>query len=940
MVRSTEASSASSNGLDPLFLAVNNEDAEKVKNLLATTSNVDVRDKYGYTPLHKACLRANKGLINILLDNGADIHAVCYEGSTPLFLATMCDPVGDVVDTLMSRGAKIDVFTKDGGSMLHGAASGGNMNSVKLFLESKQMDLHARRKDGATVLIDAVQHSGNKALIEYLISKGADLNAVDNFGANVIYKALFGGKVDLFDFLLLKGAKMKIPTGPPPLHYAAMGGHKESAEWLLGRKVDINEKAKDGTTALMHACKESGNVHFLQLLHTKGAELNAVDENGFTALHYAVQFDLVESVEYLMGCDAKPNIAANDGTTPLFLALLNAEITSTLVKRGADARATLKNGATLLHAAAEAGDMDVVKFYLSQGLELHVVDKSGRTPLMYACESEGTSLELIKFLVSRGAKTDVVTADGSGVLHLAALAERIDAIDFFVKTQGMDINFRRAETGYTPLMTVALKKGKIELIKALVSKGADPKLFAADGSSLLQLAALGNHLALLKALVAEGHDLEYQRPDGATVLHAASFGADVNLINYLLKENCNVEYLQGEGRRLHDGSTVLHCAAEAGNIEVMRHYVKLGVPVDVKKHNGASPLFVAAQYCGAGGSTAAMEMLLDAGAEAKAELKNGFTILHYAALGGAQGAFDFFLGKSGKDASFKDVDVKTPTGTTPFHVAASRGHVHLMEYLIEKGAKKELAMRSGATALHCAAESGKVAAVEFLLSGKQKLDVNAKRADGSTALHTAALRGDVTTMKLLLTLGADVAAKSNDKSAALHFGAAAASRDVVTFLLEEKHVKEIDQVKDGGESVVHMAARTGDVGFLDFLVGRDIGANVRATREDGATALHVACEVPGTHEMVQYLVKKGLEINAKRKDGATCLHAASFVGNNDLVSFLLTRGGDANAAMQTGATPVHLAAGMGHRGVLEMFADKGVIDKAEVQKLLDEAAAS
>ena len=54
----------------------------------------------------------------------------------------------------------------------------------------------------------------------------ADLNAVDNLGANVLYKAFLGGKVDLFDFLLLKGAKMKIPTSPPPLHYAAMGGHK------------------------------------------------------------------------------------------------------------------------------------------------------------------------------------------------------------------------------------------------------------------------------------------------------------------------------------------------------------------------------------------------------------------------------------------------------------------------------------------------------------------------------------------------------------------------------------------------------------------------------------------------------------------------------------------------------------------------------------------
>jgi len=942
----TPAPSASSNGatngVHPLLRAVIYEDAAEVKKLLLQDGvNVDVRDRYGYTPLHKACMRGNKELVSLLLDKGADIQAICYEdgeypGSTPLFLATMCSPFSDVIEMLLSRGAKTDVLTKDGGTMLHAAASGGNMNTVKLFLEEKKMDIHARRYEGATVLLDAVQHSGNKTLIEYLISKGADINAVDNQGANVMHKAFLGGKIDLFDFLLLKGVKMKVPTSPPPLHFAAMGGHKESVEWLIGKKVDINEKAKDGTTALMHACKESGNVEILKLLESKGADLNVADSNGMTALHFAVEFDLVDSVDFLLANGAKANIAAADGSTPLFLALLNADMTATLAKRGASVKATLANGATLLHGAAQAGNLDVVKFYLSQNLDLNSVDDAGRTPLMSACETQRCPLEVIKLLVSRGAKTDIVTKDGATLLHLAAIGERIDVIDYLVKTQGMDVNIRRAESGCTPLMTAAQQVGKIELVKALILKGADPKLCAYNGSSLIQLAALGNQLELLKALVADGgYDLEYQRPDGATVLHAASFGGDVELVKYLLAENCNV------GQRLRDGSTVLHCAAEAGNLDVLRFYLKVGVPVGVKKANGATPLFAAAQHCHAGSSTATLELLLDAGADYFHELKNGFTILHYAALGGARGAFDFFLAKG--DPAMKDVDIKTGNGTTPFHVAASRGHVSLMEYLIEKGAKKDAAMRSGATAVHCAAESGNVAAVEFLLDKKQGLDANAKRGDGSTALHTAALRGDVATMRLLLRLGADANAKTNDQSSVLHFAAAgaspAAATEAVKFLLEEKHVKDINQAKAGGETIVHLAARSGQVDFLEFLVGVDIGANVRATREDGATALHVACEIPSAAEMAKYLVKKGLDVNAKRKDGATCLHAAAYVGNVDLVAFLLTRGGDAAIAMESGATPVHCAAGGGHNKVLELFVEKGFIDEGEVQKMLAEAAA-
>ena len=94
--------------------------------------------------------------------------------------------------------------------------------------------------------------------------------------------------------------------------------------------------------------------------------MDVVDGAGLTALHYAVEFDLVDSVEYLLANGAKANVADANGATPLFAAIFNAEMTTMLAKRGANVKVTLQNGATLLHAAAESGNLDVVKFYLSQ----------------------------------------------------------------------------------------------------------------------------------------------------------------------------------------------------------------------------------------------------------------------------------------------------------------------------------------------------------------------------------------------------------------------------------------------------------------------------------------------------------------------------------------------------------------------------------------------
>lgn len=338
----TPAPSASSNGatngVHPLLRAVIYEDAAEVKKLLLQDGvNVDVRDRYGYTPLHKACMRGNKELVSLLLDKGADIQAICYEGSTPLFLATMCSPFSDVIETLLSRGAKTNVLTKDGGTMLHAAASGGNMNTVKLFLEEKKMDIHARRYEGATVLLDAVQHSGNKTLIEYLISKGADINAVDNQGANVMHKAT------------------------------------EAVKFLLEEKhvKDINQ-AKAGGETIVHQAARSGQVDFLEFLVGVdiGANVRATREDGATALHVACEIPSA------------------------------AEMAKYLVKKGLDVNAKRKDGATCLHAAAFVGNVDLVAFLLTRGGDAAIAMESGATPVH--CAAGGGHNKVLELFVEKG----------------------------------------------------------------------------------------------------------------------------------------------------------------------------------------------------------------------------------------------------------------------------------------------------------------------------------------------------------------------------------------------------------------------------------------------------------------------------------------------------------------------------------------------------------
>jgi ankyrin repeat protein len=74
------------------------------------------------------------------------------------------------------------------------------------------------------------------------------------------------------------------------LHFAAnTGQHKEVAELLLAKGVDINAKADDGWTPL-HLAARSGNKEVVELLIFKGADIGAKDSSGKTALQWAVKY--------------------------------------------------------------------------------------------------------------------------------------------------------------------------------------------------------------------------------------------------------------------------------------------------------------------------------------------------------------------------------------------------------------------------------------------------------------------------------------------------------------------------------------------------------------------------------------------------------------------------------------------------------------------------
>ncbi|GFR68464.1 histone-lysine N-methyltransferase PRDM9 [Elysia marginata] len=224
---------------------------------------------------------------------------------------------------------------------------------------------------------------------------------------------------------------------------------------IMDKTSDVNVSGKDGMNPLHIVCcsEKSQHAHLkiARLLVKRGANLNARDTSGSTALLLACQSNQVEMVEFLLteGCDA--NIPDNEGRTPFSMAcqmatdqwyFWNTEYMNSIEEEDRAGPALVGDGgettdpnppdenfppvvicklllqagvctpdATLLPTAVLYGTTDTVCDFLRLGMSVNTIDKNGRSPLGCACKSSHVPPFMVRILLEHGAD---VNEDFSG----------------------------------------------------------------------------------------------------------------------------------------------------------------------------------------------------------------------------------------------------------------------------------------------------------------------------------------------------------------------------------------------------------------------------------------------------------------------------------------------------------------------------------------------
>src|ERR1035441_8858139 len=139
----------------------------------------------------------------------------------------------------------------------------------------------------------------------------SEVNAAAMKGDLAKVKALLKGNPDLIF--------SKASYGEMPLHWAAMGGHKDVVEFLLANNASVNATNTLGWTSL-HFAASDGHNDMAELLLAHEADVNAKNSEGETPLHWAARNGHKDVVKLLLANNADVNAKDNKGITPLNLA--------------------------------------------------------------------------------------------------------------------------------------------------------------------------------------------------------------------------------------------------------------------------------------------------------------------------------------------------------------------------------------------------------------------------------------------------------------------------------------------------------------------------------------------------------------------------------------------------------------------------------------------
>ncbi|APR98104.1 ankyrin repeat domain-containing protein [Wolbachia endosymbiont of Folsomia candida] len=629
-----------------------------------------------------------------------------------------------------------------------------------------------------------------------------------------------------------------------------------------------------------------------ELLLGAGANPNIQDIKGKTPLHYATEFKCFGGVEMLLGAGANPDIPDNDGKTPLQMATdlrcynavglffdeklkrlpdkqkklneelyeLLCEINYSSTREKYDSEYTIDNdnikdlkeflkkensedlqfvlnlrrgefGSTLLHNPQSLFYTETLNLLLDAGADLNIQDIDGKTPLHIAAQYGYQ--ESAKLLLRAGADPNIEDIDGNTPFRLSIMSECLDIIQFFLENNETNINFPHERTGETPIFDAIEGKANGENIADIMIKS-------------------GKKVAL-----------NIKNANGVTVLHRAASIGQRGAIQLLLKQGASVSAIDDEGNNpLHYIIYNNHKFYGADNKDEKREFnddnseniiamISSFINYHVKDHTELIDEKV-------------QELFQTIDDEAYDRLHREICNLE--------------LKRAAKAKEY--VNTRNHNGNTPLFFAVESGKCAVIETLLKEGAAVAITDKNGYTPFHYAVKSKDPKILKLLIS--------------------SITNSEITQEKFEDALNAPSHMKSF--SNLLWYSISSSIKDKILDPILLHHTMNID-IDAQIEAIIPDVIKQNKKSYnaVKGELSEIIKSAVEKTHEqlsvcdnEGNTLLHHAVKWGCSEEILDFLVRSGVDVNAKNKHGVAAIHIAAKYGSSSQMEFLIKNGADYN----------------------------------------------
>ena len=800
-------------------------------------------DHQGRTPLHKIISLKIFDSIPILVDKGANVNAVDSLGETPLLLSCKFGYI-DAVQLLLNCNADPLITSGGGKNAIELSIHKEESDIVKLLLENTNIINSYNAKDDSCIYHWISRSIKHAELYFTLLSKIdtsllPSVNSVDNQHRTPLCIAAKKSNIIALKELILLNADINIidSNEMSPVLYSAYGGCLDGIKLLLNEKANISSRTTTGLSPLLAAASGGHSNLVTYLVEECNCDINDVDYNGNSALHFAAISNHTKVCEILLSNNLNINCKNTKGKTPLLLAAENISLDTMklLTLHNADPNITDNNGITAIHACAQYCPATELLTFKEAGIDLSITSKNGRTPLHFA--SHYSNLEAVKLLLEH---TDTITfQDNLGMTPLH-LASRYDIISILFEKYPNSC-FIKDTNGRLPIHTISLSYN-------------------------------GDNIEILKNIISTVPNCIYEITNsGKTPLHYAIIGENTSTISFLIDNGANVNTLEYEY-----GFSPLHFAIRNLNRECCELLLDNGAESDIQGlWNSRTPLHEAVMK----NNVSLVRILLDYGADPNRKDSQGNTPLHLACWNLSESCIELLIQYK---TNLIALNIKKQT---PLEICLSKNDskgVNILYLFLKYGFPVNYFTENGYTFLHICCSLGFVSWVKVLIGLGADINLCDKK-EGMTSAMFASLSGHLSILEILHHNHANFNKLSNSGNSCFHYASKSNHFDVVAYLYEIDDNYACMKNKDD-KLPLQLAAESGNTKITSLLL-KNIGSKNEEVDCFGFYPIHWAAFVNSLADFKE-LLSRGCSPLVSTKDSnwnvlQCLLLGKQYINNNE-----------------------------------------------------------